>query len=174
MSQDTTTSSQPKPEGPFTGGCGCRAVRYTLPRRPIYIHACHCRYCQRETGSSFALNAMYEEPLVRPSAESARQPELVRTPARSGNPQTIARCPECRVAVWSNYGKHGGDRLTVVRVGTLDDPGAWGFEPEMHIYTSTKQPWVVLPDHVPRVPEFYDFKDYWPQDRLDRLAKALS
>ncbi|ETS85571.1 hypothetical protein PFICI_03596 [Pestalotiopsis fici W106-1] len=170
MAHDTIAPA--KPEGPFSGGCACRAVRYTLPKRPIYIHACHCRYCQRETGSAFALNAMYESHLVHLVPES-QQPELVQTPAASGNPQTIARCPACRVAVWSHYGGLG-DRLKIVRVGTLDEPDTWGFAPEMHIYTSTKQPWVLLNGDVPQVAEYYDRKDYWPQERLDRFAKAFA
>ncbi|KAH6651658.1 glutathione-dependent formaldehyde-activating, GFA [Truncatella angustata] len=167
----SNTPASAKPQGPFTGGCACRTIRYSLPSRPIYIHACHCRYCQRETGSAFALNAMYEAGLV--NVTTPAQPELVPTSTESGTPQTIARCPHCRVAVWSNYGKHGGDHIRIIRVGTLDEPDVAGFEPEMHIYTSTKQPWVVLTGEVPFVDEFYDLPDYWPQDRLERLNRAL-
>ncbi|KAF3003955.1 hypothetical protein E8E14_004879 [Neopestalotiopsis sp. 37M] len=177
MTHETRGAPCQLPEGPFTGGCGCRAVRYTLSQRPIYIHACHCRYCQRETGTAFALNAMYESDLVRcparkDSQQQQQQPELVQIPAESGTPQTVARCPVCRVAVWSHYG--GQDRLKMVRVGTLDQPDAWGFAPDMHIFTSTKQPWVVLSDDVPQMTEYYDRKDYWPQEKLDRYAKALA
>ncbi|KAI1849699.1 hypothetical protein JX265_008036 [Neoarthrinium moseri] len=135
-------------DGPFTGGC-----------------ACH----QRETGSAFALNAMYEAPLV--GLSTAVQPELVETSTASGNPQTIARCPACRVAVWSSYGTHGGDRVRIIRVGTLDNPDL--FPPEMHIYTSTKQPWLNLSGDVPFVPEFYHLPDVWPKERLERLQRAL-
>lgn len=160
-----------KPQGPFTGGCACSTIRYTLPTRPIYIHACHCHYCQRETGTAFALNAMYEAGLV--TLTTPTQPDLIRTPTQSGSPQTIARCPQCHVAVWSSYGTHGGDRFRIIRVGTLDEPDAWEFGPEMHIYTSTKQPWVVLDGTVPFVDEFYNKADYWPEERLDRLNRAL-
>ncbi|KAI0123575.1 glutathione-dependent formaldehyde-activating, GFA [Xylariales sp. AK1849] len=152
-------------EGPFDGGCACRQIRYTLPRRPIYVHACHCRYCQRETGSSFALNAMYEANLV--TVTTPTEPEFIETPTQSGAPQTIARCPTCKVAVWGSYGAHGGNLIRIIRVGTLDEPDL--FPPEMHIYTSTKQPWVELKGDVPFVEEFYHKPDYWPKDRLERL-----
>ncbi|KAK9773414.1 putative Glutathione-dependent formaldehyde-activating, GFA [Seiridium cardinale] len=165
-------SDTSKPDGPFTGGCACQRTRYALPSRPIYIHACHCRYCQRETGSAFALNAMYEANLV--TLTTPTEPQLIQTPTKSGNPQTIARCPTCGVAVWSHYGTHGGGVIRIIRVGTLDEPDAWGFAPEMHIYTSTKQPWVVLSGEVPLVEEFYDFSDYWPKERLERLNRARS
>lgn len=158
-------------DGPFTGGCACRLIRYTLAKRPIFIHACHCRYCQRETGSAFALNAMYEANLV--TITTSVEPDYVETPTQSGNPQTIARCPSCHVAVWSNYGTHGGDRIRIIRVGTLDEPDTWGFDPEMHIYTGTKLPWVVLTGEVPFVKEFYNIPDVWPKEKLNRLGQAL-
>ena len=42
------------------GACTCGAVRYRLASGPLFVHACHCRWCQRETGSAFALNALIE------------------------------------------------------------------------------------------------------------------
>jgi len=44
----------------FDGGCDCRRVRYRLATRPLFVNCCHCRWCQRETGSAFAINAMIE------------------------------------------------------------------------------------------------------------------
>ena len=144
------------------GGCDCRAVRYRMHGRPLFVHCCHCRWCQRETGSAFVMNALIESDRVELIAGA---PEVVLTPSSSGKGQKIARCPVCRVALWSHYAG-SGDRFAFVRVGTLDDPDR--FPPEIHIFTSTKQPWVILPEGVPAVPEYYDRKRYWPPESLER------
>ena len=123
-----------------------------MASRPLFVHCCHCRWCQRETGTAFALNAMIEADRVSllPGA-----PEIVETPSASGKGQTIVRCPTCRVAVWSHYAG-AGDACRFVRVGTLDEPDR--LPPDIHIFTSSKQPWVVLPPGTPAVPEYYDSK----------------
>jgi hypothetical protein len=148
------------------GGCTCRAVRYRLKSRPMFVHCCHCRWCQRETGAAFALNAMIEADRVETLAGS---PEIVLTPTLSGKGQKIARCPTCRVALWSNYAG-AGDKVRFVRVGTLDDPDA--LPPDIHIFTASKQPWVKLSPETPAVPEYYDRDQFWPADSLAR-RKAL-
>ncbi len=134
---------------------------------PLFVHCCHCRWCQRETGASFALNALVESEHVTLTQGS---PEVVITPSASGKGQKIARCPSCRVALWSNYGG-GGDAVRFVRVGTLENPDA--FPPDIHIYTSTKQPWVTLPEGTPAVAEYYDYRQYWPPQSQQR-RQALS
>ncbi len=147
---------------PIEGGCDCRTVRYRMESEPLFVHCCHCRWCQRETGASFALNAMIEADRV---TELGDAPELVRTPSASGNGQLIARCPHCRIAVWSHYAG-AGPVLKFVRVGTLDDPDL--APPNIHIFTASKQPWVVIPDGVPAVAEYYERAQYWPQPSLER------
>ena len=62
------------------GGCTCRAVRYRMTSPPLFVHCCHCRWCQRESGSAFALNAMIEADRVTNLREA---PELVHTPSNS-------------------------------------------------------------------------------------------
>jgi len=148
------------------GGCACRAVRYRLMSKPLFVHCCHCRWCQRETGAAFALNAMIESDRV---IVVKGKPEAVATPSESGKGQKIVRCPQCRVAVWSHYAG-GGEKISFVRIGTLDHPDRLG--PDIHIYTSTKLPWVVLSPETPAVPEFYDLKQRWPAGSLERL-KAI-
>ena len=133
----------------FDGGCTCRHVRYRMTSRPMFVHCCHCRWCQRESGAAFALNAMIEADRVE---LLEGEPEAVMTPSASGKGQKIWRCPECRVAVWSNYAG-AGDALRFVRVGTLDEPDH--LPPDIHIFTVSKQPWVVLPDGTPAVEEYY-------------------
>ena len=148
------------------GGCSCRALRYRVHGKPLIVHCCHCSWCQRESGSAFAVNAMFEAERV---TLLNGKPELVDTPSASGKGQRIARCPTCRVAVWSNY-SGAGDALRFVRVGTLDQPGR--LPPDIHIYTSTKQPWGVLPPGTPAVPEYYRRSEHWPADSIAR-ADAL-
>ena len=151
---------------PLDGGCDCRAVRYRMTSKPLIVHCCHCRWCQRESGASFALNAMIESDRLE---NLGAEPELVDTPSESGKGQLIARCPRCWVAVWSNYAG-AGPLLKFVRVGTLDNPDA--LPPDIHIFTASKQPWVVIPPGQPAVPEYYERDKYWPAASLER-RKAL-
>ena len=146
----------------FDGGCTCRAVRYRMTSRPLFVNCCHCSWCQRETGSAFAINAMIEADRVE---LLGGQPEMIDTPSNSGKGQKIWRCPDCRVAVWSNYGG-AGDVVRFVRVGTLDEPAR--LPPDIHIFTTTKQPWVVIPPGARAVDEFYDIAATWPKESLER------
>src|SRR6266436_1418563 len=150
------------------GGCTCRAVRYRMTTKPLFVHCCHCRWCQRETGASFALNAMIEADRVE---LLQGEPEVVNTPSNSGKGQKITRCPQCRIALWSNYAG-AGDAVRFVRVGTLDEPDL--LPPDIHIFTASKQAWVVLPSNIPAVEEYYDRNDYWPQASLDRRTALLA
>jgi hypothetical protein len=145
------------------GGCTCGAVRYRLVDTPLFVHCCHCRWCQRESGSAFALNAMIEADRVTLLAGA---PEPLRTPSASGRGQTIVRCPHCRVALWSHYAG-AGPSVSFVRVGTLDAPDA--FPPDIHIFTASKQPWVQLSPEALAVEEYYDRTTCWPSGALARL-----
>lgn len=145
------------------GGCDCGRIRYRMESAPLFVHCCHCRWCQRETGTAFALNAMIEAQRV---TTLDGQPECVETPSASGKGQKIWRCPACRIAVWSNYGG-AGDAIRFVRVGTLDEPDRC--PPDIHIFTSSKQPWVVIPDGHVAVESYYDRKAHWPAESLARL-----
>lgn len=147
---------------PLEGGCDCRRIRYRMQSAPLIVHCCHCRWCQRESGASFALNAMIEADRV---TRLAGFPELIATPSASGKGQMIARCPHCRVAVWSNYST-AGSLIDFVRVGTLDDPDR--LAPDVHIFTASKQPWVVIPAGMKAVPEYYDRDSVWSAQSLER------
>ena len=153
---------------PLFGGCDCRGLRYRMDTRPLFVHCCHCRWCQRESGASFALNAMIETDRM---SLLAGEPEIVDTPSESGRGQKIARCPKCRIAVWSNY-SGAGPAVRFVRVGTLDEPDH--LPPDIHIFTKSKQPWVVLAAGTPAVPEYYDRKQYWPKESLARREALLA
>jgi len=148
--------------GHAEGGCTCRFVRYRMSGEPLIVHCCHCRWCQRETGSAFALNAMIEADRVEVLQGEG---DVVVTPSLSGRGQKISRCPRCRIALWSNYAG-AGDLIRFVRVGTLDAPDRW--PPNIHIFTSSKQPWVVLPAGTPAVAEYYKAAEIWSKASLER------
>ena len=150
---------------PCEGGCTCGHVRYQLTSEPMIVHCCHCRWCQRQTGTAFALNALIEADRV--VLLSGNVEELT-IPSPSGQGQTIARCPKCRVAVWSNYYMGGlKERIRFIRVGSLDNPDL--LPPDVHIFTSSKQPWVILPPADKSVEVFYDVDATWSPDSLKRL-----
>ena len=150
----------------MNGSCTCGAIRYRMNDRPLFTHACHCTWCQRESGGPHALNAMIETDRVE---VLAGQPVEVPLPSASGKGQIMVRCPDCQVVLWSHYAGAGRE-MAFIRVGTLDDPAAC--PPDIHIFTSTKLPWYVLPDGVPAVPEFYRRSAFWPEASLTR-RKAL-
>lgn len=148
------------------GGCSCGTVRYRLTSEPLFVHCCHCLNCQRQTGSAFVINALIETDRVE---VLAGEPRPVDVPRDDGSTQTIHRCPTCEVALFSRYGH---PRLRYVRTGTLDDPAS--VEPDVHIFTRSKLPWVRLPDGVPAVEVFYDRAALWPAASLERLAALLA
>jgi hypothetical protein len=152
---------------PIEGGCACGRVRYRMQTRPLFVHCCHCRWCQRETGTAFALNALIESERI---VHLTEEPQIIDTPSLSGRGQRIARCPACRIALWSHY-SGGGPVVRFVRVGTLDTPDL--LPPDIHIFTASKQPWVQLPQGVPAVAEYYDRERYWPQESLQRRLAYL-
>jgi hypothetical protein len=155
------------------GGCACGHVRYRVESKPLIVHCCHCSMCQRQSGSAFAVNALIEADRVRLLQGDVTE---VTVPSPSGNGQVIARCPKCQVAVWSNYLVFYkgilGDAIRFIRVGTLDDPSK--MPPDVHIFTSSKQPWLVLPLDAQVVEEYYVTQDVWPKESLDRMAAMLA
>jgi hypothetical protein len=148
------------------GGCACGHVRYELKSTPIWTNCCHCTWCQRESGSAFALNAMIEADNI---VLTAAAPEPVHTPSASGKGQDIRRCPKCQVALWSHY-SGSGLAIAFLRVGTIDHPH--DVSPDVHIFTTTKRPWVQLPEGVPSAPEYFNPKELWPAGTMARFKAA--
>ncbi len=143
------------------GGCACGRARYELASEPLFVHCCHCLDCQRQTGSAFVLNALIEADRVEVTSGDLYRFEM---PTDSGRPHGIYRCSSCGTAVWSEYG--GLSVLRFVRLGTLDEPSS--LEPNVHIYTRSKLPWVQLPEGVPAFEAYYDSKTLWPAASLER------
>ncbi len=151
----------------LTGGCACGGLRYRLASPPMFVHCCHCKDCQRQTGSAFVVNALIETSRVEALSGTTVG---IPVPSDSGRPHVIHRCPTCQTAVWSFYG--GRDAIAFVRVGTLDQPAA--APPDVHIYTRSKLPWVVLPEGVPAFEAYYDSRALWPPESLARRKALLS
>ena len=144
------------------GGCSCGAVRYRLTSEPLFVHCCHCLDCQRQSGSAFVINVLIEADRVE---LLAGEPEPVPVPRSGGKKQRIFRCPTCRVAVYSTYTRAA---VFFVRAGTLDEPSS--IEPDVHIYTRSKVPWVELLESTPAFRTYYDTEKLWPAASLERLA----
>jgi hypothetical protein len=143
------------------GGCACGAVRYRLTSEPLFVHCCHCLNCQRQTGSAFVINVLIEADRVE---VVAGEPGPVPVPRAGGRMQQVWRCPTCQVAVFSEY---TNPRIRFVRAGTLDRPAT--VAPDVHIFTRSKLPWVVLPESVPAFDVYYDTRELWPPESLERL-----
>lgn len=149
------------------GGCTCGEVRYRVASAPLIVHACHCRVCQRQNGAAFAVNGLIEADRVE-VIKGAPVDCLVESPSGAG--QNIVRCPKCHTAVWSNYlvvGGNLGRMVRFIRVGTLDRPELMA--PDVHIYTESMQPWMMLPPDTLAVDTYYETRETWSPDSLKRL-----
>lgn len=150
------------------GGCTCGHVRYALLEKPLIVHCCHCTWCQRESGSAFAVNILIETQNIQVTSGDV---VLVGLPSASGRGQIFARCPNCQIALWSHYGG-SGKKISFVRAGTLDDPRT--APPDIHIFTRSKQPYVTIPSHMLRKSRFYDRNVVWPKESLDRRKVIMN
>ena len=147
-----------------TGRCGCGQLSFAAADDPIIIHACHCTYCQRETGGPYALNFVIEAEHVQVDGDY----ETIDTPSASGEGQWILRCPTCKVAISSHY-PSARERLHFLRCGTFDDKE--GIRPDVHIFAADKFDYVELGD-IPAFDEFYPAKTFWSEEQRTRWLKA--
>jgi hypothetical protein len=148
------------------GGCSCGAVRYKLAASPLIVHACHCRDCQRITGSAFVINVWIEREFVHDS--SGAKPKSFMLGTVSARKQEVFFCGKCGTYVWSRYIRAPGDTL-FVRAGTLDKPHA--VTPDVHIFTRSKVPWLELPRGVPAFKAFYKIGKVWSAESKKRLRQ---
>jgi len=148
------------------GGCSCTALRYELTASPLIVHACHCRDCQRITGSAFVINIWIEKEFVRTSGAT---PQSFMLEGSGGRNQEVFFCGKCGTYVWSRYHRAPGDTL-FVRAGTLDEPEA--VTPDVHIYTRSKVPWLELPRGVPAFESMYKIEEVWSAESKERLRRS--
>ena len=152
----------------YTGGCACGHVRYRMEREPIVVHGCHCRYCQRMSGSAFGINGMIEADRLSLIGEGV--PDSIQTPSALPAGQVIHRCPRCFVALWSHHSLLG-PAVPIVYLGTLDEPSR--FPPDVHCFTATKYDWIELPAGVPAFEGDYDSSIVWSKEARERLEAAF-
>jgi hypothetical protein len=124
-------------EAAMDGGCECGRVRYRLEGEPIFVNCCHCRQCQKLSGSAFAMNAMVERDLVAVTAGG----DGIEA-ARGGG----ARCADCGVILWGTH-RMFGESVVFLRVGTLDEGER--VSPDAHFFLRSKHPWVTVAEGVP-------------------------
>ena len=149
------------------GGCACGAIRYELTESPLIVHACHCRDCQKLTGSAFVINIWIERRFVKATGASPKSFSLT---AGSGRDHEVFFCERCGTYVWSCYAIVAGECL-FVRAGTLDDPKA--VTPDVHIFTRSKLPWVTLPAGARTFSSIYKIDEVWPAASRERLKKSI-
>ena len=117
----------------YEGGCECGAVRYRMTDEPIFVNCCHCRQCQKITGSAFAINGMIEADRLQIAQGEDKLSD-------------DGRCSVCNTFLWGNH-RLFGDQIKFVRLGTLDE--AEQIEPDAHFFTRSKHPWVTIPERIP-------------------------
>jgi len=150
----------------FTGQCACGAIRYEIDRTPLIVHACHCRDCQRLTGSAFAVNLVFERnALTIPSGT----PVSVKLDTSSGEPQEVFYCDACSTNLWSKYHSMPYD-VRYVRGGALNE--ADKIPTPVHVYTRSKRSWATIPEDAPAFAETSDMNTVWPAESLARLEKV--
>jgi hypothetical protein len=124
---------------PLTGGCQCRKVRFRMERAPIITHCCHCRDCQRVSGSAFRINAMIE-------TDGLTILEGTPRPSHGAASEQAVQCPDCGSSLWTHHPELG-ETLAFVGVGMLDHGER--LPPEAHYFTRSKHPWLALPPELP-------------------------
>lgn len=144
----------------FSGGCGCGEVRYGLRNPPLFVHACHCLYCQKASGSAFRITTIVLESdvVINQGDVSFRKISTQRT-------EFI--CKSCGDVIYRTATNHPETALLNSR--TLDDLRM--LEIGAHIWTVDKHAWLKLPADVPQFEERYDRNEVWPRESLERLRR---
>ena len=146
------------------GGCECGQIRYRLATAPIFVNCCHCRQCQRLSGSAFAVNAMIEADRVELIGDGD---------AASGlqDREGAIHCFACNTLLWGLHPMFG-ESILFVRAGTLDESER--LPPDAHFFIRSKHPWIILPEGVPCF-ETLPTKDdppLWSAEAKTRLKAA--
>lgn len=130
--------------GKVDGGCLCGAVTYTCDAEPVFTAVCHCRDCQRQTGTAFSVIVGVPAQAFELSGEVATHVTIGEDHGR----ETKRRfCPECGSPVMSE--SDGIPDVVIVKAGTLDDP-SW-LAPQIEVWGKSAQPWVVPAEGRPRL-----------------------
>ena len=128
----------------FTGACLCGKIHYSANADPIFMGVCHCKDCQRATGSAFS--AVIAIPDASLKVEG--KPKSVTAKARSGKSNHRSFCPDCGSTLMTRADAMPG--VVMLATGPLDD--ATQFKPAMQIFCDSAQPWVQLGGAMNRFP----------------------
>jgi hypothetical protein len=126
---------------PFTGGCMCGAIRYKCSADPIVMVNCHCRDCQRATGTAFAASML----VPRNAVEIVGEVKYYDVIGESGSIIGRGFCPNCGSRLFS---KPPNSKLLGIMAASLDDP-SW-FQPSMNIYIGSAQSWDYMNPDLPK------------------------
>ena len=124
-----------------TGGCQCGAVRYEVVGEPRQVIVCHCKECQRQSGSAFGMTMVVDEAALR---IVQGEPKTFTRKTDSGRELLCGFCPQCGTRIYHKPQYRPG--TISVKPGTLDDTG-W-LKPGTHLWTVRKQGWVQIPGDV--------------------------
>ncbi len=131
--------TEQKTYGPYSGGCQCGKVRYELQGEIYRLNICHCKDCQRQSGSAFGMSLIVPVETFR---LTVGEPKTFQLQADSGRVKTCAFCGDCGVRIYNQT-----SALNSIKPGTLDDT-SW-LEPDAHYWIKRKQGWYVLPNDIP-------------------------
>ena len=118
---------------PYTGGCACGAIRYSIVGEPLFANHCQCRDCQRESGTGHGSYATFARDGVTVTGE-ARRWDMV---GDSGNVKTRAFCAECGLPVYMTFAAQPG--IFTIRAASLDEPAR--YRPQVVTYTARGYDW---------------------------------
>ncbi len=125
-----------------TGGCHCGSVAYSVSADPELTFFCHCSDCQKTTGSPFSVELMLPEDGF--DCEGDLTTYTVK--GDSGGDVHRHHCAKCGSGIYLECASDPG--FVFLKAGTLDD--AASVSPEMHIFTSARQPWLKIDDGLPQ------------------------
>lgn len=129
------------------GGCACGAVRYRVKRAPVRTGVCHCRFCQRRTGSAFGIGVYFKQEdveIIRGDLKSYEH-----SSDESNRWLRMEFCLACGTTVTWTLELLPGARA--IAGGTFDDP-SW-LKIERHGWTQSAHPWVIVPPDVEKFPK---------------------
>jgi hypothetical protein len=128
----------------YTGKCLCGGVQYSCSAEPLFAGNCHCKDCQRTSGSAFVPAMMFAQGAV----EVSGTPKYFKSKADSG--RTIERgfCPECGSQLFTLLEVMPG--VIGIRAGTLDDSA--GFSPKLDFHIASAAPWDHMDPKLPKMP----------------------
>ena len=126
----------------ITGGCLCGAVRYAAEAEAASATVCHCRDCQKFTGSVFAALVMVPKKALTLSGPLKTFTGV----GGSGKPILRHFCPECGSSIAEEPGTRPG--MVILNLGTFDDPGI--AKPGVEIFRDDALPWVHVAGEIPR------------------------